>query len=580
MALRLTLSITAALALLAGSPVFAAARCDIKGLAQMPVTLRGAQPLIAAKINGKDVFFQIDSGAVYSIISSASAAALNLPQTIAPAEVMIGGVGGDKQPMIANVREFGLGGGTVSNMEFLVVGSWMGHGDVVGMLGQNVFSFADTEFDVAGGFVRMFGMQGCKDAEKAYWLKAGESYSAIPIQPINKFESQIKGTAYLNGKKIRVIFDTGAATSTISLRAAERAGIRTSSPGVRQTGSMMGIGTQQIPVFSATFASFKVGDEEIRDTRMNFADIDLREADMLVGIDFFLSHRVLISFSSNKMIFSRSGAAAGSAREPANKEEYSRRAAVHAARNDFPGAIADLTKAIELSPDDAELFFQRGRMYQGNRQSARALEDLDQAIALQSGHLDARLMRAGLRLRRLEQTGQGSLEDVRGDLESARSVVAKESDLHFEIGRLYAGIDVPRQSLVQFNQWLVLHGDDSRAPDARAFTCRARALIGEDLPQALSDCNAAVRDRMGMAFPLESRGLVYLRMRNWDRAITDLSKVLSAEPDNAWALYARGLARIGKGATAEGDRDIAAARAVSARTVATAVAHGFVVTRP
>jgi tetratricopeptide (TPR) repeat protein len=158
----------------------------------------------------------------------------------------------------------------------------------------------------------------------------------------------------------------------------------------------------------------------------------------------------------------------------------------------------------------------------------------------------------------------------------ARSLASGDADVHFELGRLYAGIGAQDRAIVAFDQWLQLHRDDSRAADALAFSCRGRALLAQELAKALGDCNRAVQDRPGIPFPLESRGLVHVRLRNFDRAIADLDKVLAAQPRNGWALYARGLAKVGAGRKKDGEADMAAAKAASPRDVANAVSRGLV----
>jgi tetratricopeptide (TPR) repeat protein len=239
-------------------------------------------------------------------------------------------------------------------------------------------------------------------------------------------------------------------------------------------------------------------------------------------------------------------------------------------------AIADLNRAIELAPSESQYFYQRANFHGANRQPMLALADLDQAISLKADHAAARISRAGLQLSRLEATGNGRIEDIITDVDMARSAAARESDVHFEAGRLYAGAGAQEQALEAFDHWLALHRADSRAADARAGACRARAVLNRELNRALDDCNAAVRDRLGMPLPLESRGLVHLRLRNFEKAITDYDKVLAEQPRNAWALYGRGLAKLGKGSTADGELDIAKAKAANPRVVANAISRGLV----
>lgn len=53
-----------------------------------------------------------------------------------------------------------------------------------------------------------------------------------------------------------------------------------------------------------------------------------------------------------------------------------------------------------------------------------------------------------------------------------------------------------------------------------------------------------------------------LRQGAFDKAIADFDQVVKAEPRAPWALYGRGLARLKKGASAEGKADLAAAMAI------------------
>ncbi len=80
----------------------------------------------------------------------------------------------------------------------------------------------------------------------------------------------------------------------LSLKAAERAGVKPDSPGVVDAGYGQGIGGHWSKQYIAPFASFKIGDgEEIKNARLRISDVDLGDADMLIGADFFVSHHDL-----------------------------------------------------------------------------------------------------------------------------------------------------------------------------------------------------------------------------------------------------------------------------------------------
>ena len=73
------------------------------------------------------------------------------------------------------------------------------------------------------------------------------------------------------------------------------------SPGQR------GIGRRMIPSWLAPVASFKIGDEEVRNTRLRIAAMSLPNTDMLLGADFFLSHRVYVANSQHRIYFTYNG---------------------------------------------------------------------------------------------------------------------------------------------------------------------------------------------------------------------------------------------------------------------------------
>ena len=168
---------------------------------------------------------------------------------------------------LGHPSDFGLAGTVVNNMEFLVTGSTFG--DAAGVIGQNILSFADLEYDLGGGFIRLIRAKDCKDANRVYWLQPGAKFSSVGINPVTRLEPHAVGTAYLNGKKIRVLFDTGAA---ISSSACAPPGARREDHGggvveVGRIGAMLPRCCRQVP----RRREFPDRREEIRDTPLRIA---------------------------------------------------------------------------------------------------------------------------------------------------------------------------------------------------------------------------------------------------------------------------------------------------------------------
>jgi tetratricopeptide (TPR) repeat protein len=86
--------------------------------------------------------------------------------------------------------------------------------------------------------------------------------------------------------------------------------------------------------------------------------------------------------------------------------------------------------------------------------------------------------------------------------------------------------------------------------------CWHRAIMGDDLQGALADCNEALRLYPKRAAFFDSRGFVYLKMGNFDKAIADYDAALQIDPFHATSLFGRGKARLMKGDETPGSVDI------------------------
>ncbi len=567
-------------------PIQAFASCKLGKMAELPVTMSNLKPIVTAQINGVDARFVADSGAFFSMITQAGAAQYKLKLSAAPFGLIIRGIGGTVDPSVATVKVFTLAGIPVHNVEFLVGGSTVGRSESIGVLGQNLFRIGDVEYDLARGVIRLMHAEDCGHSLLAYWVKPSESYSMMDIERATPQSPHTTGTAFVNGAKIRVMFDSGAGNSILSMRAAERAGVKPDTAGVVEAGYSRGIGRESIKTFIGPFASFKIGDEEVRNTRLRFGDIDVESTDMLIGADFFLSHRIYVASSQRKLFFTYNGGPVfnlaasrkapadadaepavemaadkmGSAEELADAAAYSRRGMAFAARRDYEHAIADLTRACELDGNESDYYLQRGVVYRENQQFELAAADLNRALQLKPDDLSALEVRAQLRLR---------VHDIAGataDLEAADRAAPKEADIRFFLARAYQSADLLPASIAQYDLWIPSHATDARMPDALKNRCWIRALQGQDLNQALSDCNAALRSNAKgdpyRAQVLNGRGLVRLRLGDYGGSVADYDESLKLYPKDAWGLYGRGIAKIRGNKLVEGEADTAAATAL------------------
>ena len=156
--------------LLAAAPsMLLAAECKLSKYAELPVTMVDTRPMIAGSINGVDGVFLADSGSFFSMLTRESAEKFKLRLGPDPAGLEVRGATGGVGVRETRARDFMLAGfGLAHNVDFLVAGSDFA-GGADGIIGQNLLGFADTEYDLGNGVIRLFHASDCGKRMLAYW---------------------------------------------------------------------------------------------------------------------------------------------------------------------------------------------------------------------------------------------------------------------------------------------------------------------------------------------------------------------------------------------------------------------------
>jgi tetratricopeptide (TPR) repeat protein len=570
---------------LAASATQAKSECKLVRYAEMPVTMVGMRPTISGTINGAEAHFLVDSGAFFNMMWQESALKYQLKVGTAPL-AYVQGIGGSTSVGLTTIKNFtlaGFGTAVTHNVQFLVGGNSSASSQIAGIIGQNLLSFADAEYDLANGVIRLFRSQDCKDQSLAYW--AGTALVAeMAIEETTPTAPHLIGPATINDKRIRVVFDTGASRSILSVGAAGRAGLKPEQTGVMAAGLSQGIGRQAKETWIGRFDLLDLGGEQVKNARLVISNFDNelpRDADMLLGADFFLSHRVYVAAKQRKIYFTYNGgrvfdlglpdkpkATDAAASDPSSNAEatnvpgdaagFKRRAAASAGRKEFANAIADFDRAIKLDATDADSFYQRGLAKLQNRQPVLAMSDFDEALKFKPDHIFALVERGSLRLFSKDEAG------ARTDFDTALTLTPNDPSLSFRVAQTYVNARHFDEAISRLDKWIAANPKDDRLPSALNGRCWSRAMLGIELDLALADCNAAVKSSRN-SYILDGRAFVYLRLGNFDKSITDYKASLSLQPKSAWSLYGLGIAEIKKGLASDGQKDMKAALSIAPR---------------
>lgn len=291
------------LATVAPPPASAAQACRLQPVAELPVTLHGERrlrPVVAATVNGEPAQFIFDTGAWRTLVMTASTARLGLaPRPLAAGEQMTS-FGQPVQAQDATAGRFDLGGRSRAGVALTVVDSDFGPG-IDGLLGETEYAGDDVEFDLAEGVIRLFRPTDCPGADRPYWAMPGQAVARVALEPAAQ-SSRPFGWVTVNGVRLRAMFDSGTPTTALTAVAAARAGVTAQSPGVAMVGESRGVGPALLRTWVGPFRRLDIGGEAQDDLQLAFIDKPNASADLLIGADYFVTHRILLLRSQNLLL--------------------------------------------------------------------------------------------------------------------------------------------------------------------------------------------------------------------------------------------------------------------------------------
>lgn len=557
----------AAWALLAAGLTAAPAwgECKLSKL-EIPVRVVNHRPIGTLNLNGTEVPMLIDSGAFYSFLTPSVAAQLNLRLRSLPDGLRIWGYTGSVQARATRVEKVIFQGTTLNNVEFIVGGNEVGSG-IQGVLGRNFLSMADAEYDLAHGVVRlMFPKGDCDKTIFAYW--AGEApIIVLPLETGSRgSDTAIKVPARVNDQDVKALLDTGAPRTSLKLRTARRVGVKESD--LIEIGRIGGAGSGQAKAWTGPIETFEFGGEKIHNSQFIIDEASGADVDMLLGLDYFLSHRIYVSQLQRKLYATWNGGAvfartAGSydARYATRPEDISpddalalaRRGEASAARGDYERALEDLNRACELEPRNEAHFLARARVHLSMRQFAKAQADLDEALRLHPALDEALALRASLRV------SKGEREGALADLRALDAGLPPSSHLRAGMADVYARLELAPEALRQWELWMPSHRSDFSMARVLNNRCWLRVRLALDLKMALDDCKESVSLDGGAVSARDSLGWAYLRLDDASRALKAFDAAIEIKP-LPMALYGRALAQRRLGNEDAARRDLEAAR--------------------
>jgi Aspartyl protease len=281
------------------------ADCSLVKITQMPLFELGTHYAVMVQINDVMRSMVVDTGAATTTLDTSFVSKFNLKEDeVTPPSRSIG-IGQTTGESHSNVipSSFGLGDLIFHDRSTVVANMGFDKNPreraSVGLIGDDILSQYDVEFDFASKQLSFYRAQNCYDT----FLPWTGPYAKVPF---DHHDVKIVVDIVLNDERTRAIVDTGNNVSFVSRKSSalwnvpDNQFVNTKAVAT----SPLNGGTSK-PIRNYTFETFKIGDETFYKKTIGIVDVDLSTGTANLGLDYFRTHKLWISYRNQMMFISR-----------------------------------------------------------------------------------------------------------------------------------------------------------------------------------------------------------------------------------------------------------------------------------
>jgi len=280
------------------------ADCSLVKIAQMPLVELGNHYAVMVQIDDVTRPMIVDTGAATTTLNTSFVDKQKLKEDEITPPIQVVGIGQTTSELHLNVIPSVLGLGdlifhdrstVVANMSF---DPKMRESKSVGLIGDDILSQYDVEFDFSSKQLSFYSTFDCYDT----FMPWTGSYAKVPF---DHHDAKIVVDLVLNGERTQAIVDTGNNVSFVSRRSSSLWNVPDDAFIDTKTTSTSPLnGGTSLPVRLYNFDRFKIGDETFYKKMIGIVDADLVTGTANLGLDYFKTRKLWISYSNNMMFIS------------------------------------------------------------------------------------------------------------------------------------------------------------------------------------------------------------------------------------------------------------------------------------
>jgi len=224
---------------------------------------------------------------------------------------------------------------------------------------------------------------------------------------------------------------------------------------------------------------------------------------------------------------------------------YNNRGVAHADKGEYDLAIADYDKAIELKHDNAEAYNNRGLAYDDKGEYDLAIANYDRAIELRPDYADAYNNRG------VTYAHKGEYDLAIADYDRAIELKPGLAEAYVNRGAAYYHKGEYDRAIADFDKAIELKPDNAEAYNNRGLAYTFK----REYDLAIADFDKAIELRPDLVEAYSNRGGAYTFKREYDLAIADFDRAIEMRPDLVEAYYGRGFVHKMRGEKESAIRD-------------------------
>jgi tetratricopeptide (TPR) repeat protein len=169
--------------------------------------------------------------------------------------------------------------------------------------------------------------------------------------------------------------------------------------------------------------------------------------------------------------------------DPKNADAYATRGSAYGDKGDYDSEIGDETKAIELDPENATAYYDRGSAYESKGDNDNAIADEDKAIEIGAEETDPYVERG------IAYDNKGDHDHAIADYSKAIELDPSDEIAYYDRAIADGGKDDYDAAIADYGKAIELKSDDGEAYYGRGDAYAAK----NDKDKALADLREAVR---------------------------------------------------------------------------------------